>query len=252
MGNSNEEMDIKAKESNRPYTKNMFTVPFGDKYAKLFHQIFYAPISQQTALVDKLAEEIKQDKSLTDIQRRRLDACVVAYYTAVCEKNISVPIIGYVKEKKPNLSKFMKDKRFKHTVEDLYELFYNNGFEYEVVYFPKLLQQFEYQYTNEKHREILNGGYSEEMPFQIMIMVAFSRLSRSISLNDYATRFYVMMFFQRVSQLTYMPTEMMHENPELKDSIINILKTVYIVQRLELARAGIIKPNEEPQTGTEG
>jgi hypothetical protein len=249
MGNSNEELDIKAKEINKPYTKNMFTVPFGDKYARMFHQIFYAPISSQTALVDKLAEEIKQDKSLTDIQRRKLDACVVAYYAAVCEKNISVPVIGYVKEKKPNLSKFMKDKRFKHAVEDLYDLFYKNGFEYEVVYFPQLLQQFEYQYTNEKHREILNGGYSKEMPFQIMIMVAFSRLGRNIAINDYATKFYVMMFFQRVSQLTYMPTEVMHENPELKDSIINILKTVYIVQRLELMRAGII--NNTEKTGTE-
>jgi hypothetical protein len=38
---------------------------------------------------------------------------------------------------------------------------------------------------------------------------------------------------------------------ELKDSIINILKTIYIVQRLELVRAGIIKPTEE-KTGTEG
>jgi hypothetical protein len=251
MGNSNEELVIETKEDIRPYTKNMFTVPFGDKYAKMFHQIFYSPISKQTALVDKLAEEIKQDKKLTDIQKRKLDACVVAYYTAVCEKNISVPVIGYVKEKKPNLSKFMKDKRFKRTVEDLYELFYNNGFEYEVIYFPKLLQQFEFQYTNEKHRELLNGGFSEEMPFQIMIMVAFSRLSRNISITDYATKFYIMMFFQRISQLTYMPTEVMYENPELKDSIINILKTIYIVQRLELVRAGIIKPTEE-KTGTEG
>jgi hypothetical protein len=80
-------------------------------------------------------------------------------------------------------------------------------------------------------------------------MVAFSRLGRSIAINDYATKFYVMMFFQRVSQLTYMPTEVMHENPELKDSIINILKTVYIVQRLELMRAGII--NDTEKTGTE-
>jgi hypothetical protein len=48
-----------------------------------------------------------------------------------------------------------------------------------------------------------------------------------------------------------MPTEVMYENPELKDSIINILKTIYIVQRLELVRAGIIKPTEE-KTGTEG
>jgi hypothetical protein len=46
-----------------------------------------------------------------------------------------------------------------------------------------------------------------------------------------------------------MPTEVMHENPELKDSIINILKTVYIIQRLELMRAGII--NDTEKTGTE-
>ena len=250
MDNNNEELNIQPKKAISPYEKNMFTIPFGDKYARIFHNIFYAPISKQTQLVKDLENTIKEDSSLTDFQRRKLDACVVAYYTAVCETNFSVPIIGFVKEKKPNLAKYMKDTRLRRSVEDLYDLFEKNGFKYEVAYFPQMLQQFEYQYTNEKHREILNGGFSHEMPFQIMIMVAFARLIRNISITDYASKFYVMMFFQRISQLTYMPTELMHEHPEIKDSIINILKTVYIIQRLELKRSGVI--DEEDKTGTEG
>jgi hypothetical protein len=251
MGNSNEELNIQPKEVNRPYTKNMFTVPFGDKYARAFHNLFFASISEQDEIASKIETMIKEDKSLTDIQRNKLNACLVAYHTASCENQISVPIIAFMKNHKPNIAKFMKDNRLKRVVSDLYDLFYENGFEYEVAYFPQLLQQFEYQYTDEKNLPKLNGGFTDECTFQIMVLVMLGRFARNLKFAEYASKFYVMMFMQKISQLTYLPTEVLYENEKLKDSIINILKTIYIIQRLELKRSGVIDDEEKVKEAAE-
>jgi hypothetical protein len=241
---TNEEMDLQPIE-NQSYTKNMFTLTLGDKYARAFHKIFYAPISEQKELMDKLYNESKEDSNLNDRQKRLIASSYIAYISATCEDATSIPIIAYVKDKQPVLSKYMKDKRLKRTVEDLYDIFYDNGFEFNVAYFPDMLRQFEYQYTNDQQIAMLNGGMDDEMVFQVMIMVAFGRLARASKL-DIPTKWYIMIFFKRISQLTYLPPAYIAENPKIKDSIINIIKTVYIIQRLELKRSGVIE--EKPAT----
>jgi hypothetical protein len=43
----------------------------------------------------------------------------------------------------------------------------------------------------------------------------------------------------------------LYENEKLKDSIINILKTIYIIQRLELKRSGVIDDEEKVKEAAE-
>ena len=97
---------MEENQTNRTVSKNMFSEVLNDKYAELFSKIYYADLKDKDDLIKRIHEESKVDESLIDEQKKIINTCVLAYNQATGNSNISIPIIAFMKNDKPNLLRF--------------------------------------------------------------------------------------------------------------------------------------------------
>ena len=240
---------IKPLEAGGTYTKNMFTTPLGDKYARAFHEVYHASLQDREEKMSKLYHDAMADDTLTKEQKHIISECYVGFAQAICKDTVSAPIIAFVHKMKPVLAKAIKTQRkkgnrvvktnrLKRTVNDLYDAVERTGFFFEVAYLPSLLKVFQAQFIQENP---INKISSEtDLTFETLVLAAFSKFGRACSPYSYANLWYITYFMQNISLLTYISKEVYDSIPGLKDQIRNIVKTINIIQVLEMKRAGII------------
>lgn len=230
---------VKLPEDFGIKSKNMFTKIFGPKYAYRFAEIYGASIVTREEAMKKLYDDINADENMTEAQKKIAAACYIAFKEALCINTVSTPIIAYLDKKKPVLIKMLKDSRIKRTASDLYDLFDDNGFECEVARLPLWVHEFEKTYTTGKNASLfgVDGDYS----LQCLILAAFSKFYRSLNPNNVATKWYIMLFIKNIEYMSTVIPEFAAKCPTYKNQVVNLLKTIYMIQRLEFKRAGLVE-----------
>lgn len=252
---------ITPVEDNRTYTKNMFTSPLGDKYARAFHEVYHASIQDRDQKMKKLYEDSKEDTSLNDKQKKIIASCYVGYLQAICKNSLSIPIIDFVAKHKPVLSKAIRTQRkkknkivptnhLKRTVNDLYDVVNRTGFYFEVATLPTLIKVFENQFVVKSDTQ--KALEDNDLTFETLVLAALSKFGRGCSPISYANMWYISIFMQNISLLTYINPKVYQEMPELRIQILNLVKSIRYILALEMQRAGIIKeePKQEESTDT--
>ena len=249
---------ITPTEENRTYTKNMFTAPLGDKYARAFHEVYHSSIQDRDQKMRKLYEDSKEDQSLNEKQKKIIASCYVGYLQAICKNSLSIPIIDFVAKYKPVLSKAIRTQRkkknkivstnhLKRTVNDLYDVVIRTGFYFEVATLPTLIKVFENQFIvkSESQKTLENNN---DLTFETLILAALSKFGRGCSPISYANMWYISIFMKNISLLTYINPKVYQEMPELRIQILNLVKSIRYILALEMQRAGSIKEEKKEES----
>ena len=85
-------------------TENMFSKCLGIKYAKEFYKVFHDSFETKEEGMKHIYQMAKSDGDLTDNQKKLVRTCFIGFIQAMCKDTISIPLIGFVSSKKPNLS----------------------------------------------------------------------------------------------------------------------------------------------------
>lgn len=227
-------------------SNNMFKEPLGEKYAKKFSEVFNASLKDQDKLMSELYKESQEDPTLTEKQKKIIAGCTLAYNSAQAEKSVSAPIISFVDNKKPNLTKAVTGKgykRYKRTVEDLYQFGQRTGFWIHVAELPQLLKAAEMTFgfrkkedANKSQQEIL-GDYE----YEVMYVAAISKFARVLPLTDYIAQWYIVMLCKQISLLSFVHPDVIKENPGINEQAKNLMKAVNYIHFLEVQRDKISK-----------
>lgn len=224
------------------YFKNMFTEIFGDKYARKFHEIYYANFKERDGLMKELYEEAKNDESLDKEQIKLITKCYVAYLYAVGKNcNYSIPIVSYINKKKPNLSKVLFNKsRFKRIFEDLQDRIDRTNLGLgshnpilNVYNMPTIINNFLSLFNKDDLLE-----EEEYWPVECTLLVAFANYIRSLPLNEVVHIWYFMMFMKNIESFTKITKEDYDDNQQLKSQVSSIITTIYTISISELKRSG--------------
>jgi len=230
-------------------TRNMFTESLGEKYAKKFSEVFEASIKDQDKLMTDLYNESKDDPDLTEKQKKTIYGCTVAYNIAQAEKAVSTPIIAYVSNHKPNLTKAVTGKnfkRYKRTIEDLFIFGQRTGFFINIAELPKLLKQTELMFGFRK-KEDANKTPQEIMQdyeYEVMYIAAISKFARGLHLDDLIAHWYTVILLKQIQLLAFVNPDMMQEIPGLKEQAKNLIKTVNYIHHMEMERMNLKTKNE--------
>lgn len=224
-------LELPDPQKDIPYTKNMFTPFVGDKYAKKFHEIYYADITDRDQKMMELIEEAKNDTNLKDNQKLLLQKCVVAYNAAVGKNcKVSGPIILYMEKKKPALSKFINNEtRIKRIVQDMYDMVTKSGFYFEIYNFPVFIKIFLVQF-GQKDKEYLD---SDEFETEATTICAFGRFIRTLPITAVTQIWYALMFMKNIASYAYMKAETYNEHEFLKPQVASIINTINLIKKME-------------------
>ena len=214
------------------YTKNMFTKALGDKYAKKFHEVYYANFGERDKLMKELYEDSKQDNTLKDFQVSMISKCYVAYLAAVgANCNISLPIISYVDKKKPNLTKILHNEvRLKRIAIDLQESVDRTGFVFDIYNLPDLINVFLTQFSQDDKLE------DSELSLEYIVLAALGKYIRLLPIIALPNIWYAIMFMKNIASLAYITSEEYKENEHIKPQVLSIVKTIYAINIMELKR----------------
>lgn len=217
------------------YFKNMFTEIFGDKYARKFHEVYYANFKERDGLMKELYEEAKNDESLDKEQIKLITKCYVAYLYAVGKNcNYSIPIVSYINKRKPNLSKVLFNKsRFKRIFEDLQDIIDRTYLWLYVYNMPTIINNFLSLFNKDDLLE-----EEEYWPVEYAILVALGNYIRLLPLNDVVHIWYFMMFMKNIESFTKLTKEDYDDNQQLKSQVTSIITTIYTISISELKRSG--------------
>ena len=209
------------------YSTNMFSKIVGSKYAKKFHEVYYADIETRDDKMKALYDESKTDPGLKDIQKKIIEKCYIAYLAAVGSNcNVSLPIIAYLNKKKPSIHKILKsDVRTKRSYYDLYDVVERSGFRFEIQNFPDLLKVFMVQFKQQDEEHLCDDDYR----FENVILIVLSKFSRTLPNTAVVNIWYILMFMKNIGSLAYISKEVFERNERLKDQVRCIIKTVYAI-----------------------
>ena len=247
---------IEPTETDWPGATNMFDSPLGHRYARRFDEVYHATLENQEDLMKKLYDDAVADEGLDEKQKHIIKACYVGFNEAICKNGISTPLIAFVSSKKPALSKsirtnrkkkgqVVKSSRLKRTVEDLYGVTDQIGFDFEVASLPELIQLIESRFIKKKDDE-------NPLAFESLVLAALSLFARACKPTSYANLWYVACFMKRIQMMAYMRPEWLTTHAEFKTQLINVIKTIRTIQILEMQRTGILPPKEETIEPKEG
>ena len=227
------------------YSTNMFSKIVGSKYAKKFHEVYYADIESRDDKMKALYEEAKTDTGLKDIQKKIIEKCYIAYLAAVGSNcNISIPIIAYLNKKKPSIYKIIKsDIRTKRNYYDLYDVVERSGFKFEIQNFPDLLKVFMVQFKQQDEEHL----YDDDYLFENVVLIVLSKFSRALPNIAVVNIWYMLMFMKNIGSLAYITKETFESNERLKDQVKCILKTVYAINLIVKKE---IDAKEQPATSS--
>lgn len=242
MKNNDEFIQLKDENT---YTKNIFTSPLGHKYAKQLFDIYNnMTLANRDELMKKFYEEGKNDSTLSDNQKKIISGCYVAYLIAIGKTNLSMPLILYVKNKKPNLSKCLTEKRIKRVIEDLYSFMERSGFKFECYNIFDLLKRFLQSFS-----QTLNHKDNEDPTFELYLIIALSKFARALPIMAYNQIWFVLMFIKNISLLSFVNINMI--NNDIINEAKNLIKLINIIHVLELQRTGVILQTKEEQDNQE-
>lgn len=235
----------------RIYTKNMFTIPLGEKYARQLHEIFYADIQIRDDLMQKFYEDTNKDNTLTDIQKKLIKTCIFSYRLGTATDEISAPMIGFVRSKNPNLKKINNRVRFKRCLDDIQSYMDNMGFTVNCYLLPAMLHSFvmtfaqpgrsdNEPYIDEDNNENINNMDTSE--FEIYLIAAIHSYIKSSSSPSYGTRFYIGVFIRNIFSLSFVNIDSMNE--DIVNGIKNLLSLMNIIYMNELNRQGLLNQKE--------
>ena len=209
-------------------TENMFSKCLGIKYAKEFYKVFHDSFETKEEGMKHIYQMVKSDGDLTDNQKKLVRTCFIGFIQAMCKDTISIPLIGFVSSKKPNLSKAIKKSRLNRTFNDLYSIVYKSGFDFDSYYLPDIVRAFSvafgYHLTNK-------DSLSED--YDILFTAALSRYAFSISPYDYANIWYIMNIMNNLSTLSYCTQETVDKYPWILDCARNYIKMINYIVVLE-------------------
>ena len=228
---------IKLQKETKPYTKNIFTRPLGDKYAKKLYDVYNANLETRDSLMSALYNESKEDENLTPQQKRIIAGCYIGYETAIGRKNVAVPLVDFLMKSKPNLTKLLNPHRFKRVVADLYTFVEKTGFEYDCYNLIDLLERFLKLFTKGENKETDN-----ELTFHLYLVIAISKYASVIPAFGYSNMWFILMLLKNISLLSYVNINLLKD--DILDEVKNLVRLINIVHSLELQRAGIKKKTE--------
>jgi hypothetical protein len=218
------------EEKNLP-KENMFNKPLGNKYAAKFSEIFKSSIQDRDQKMKELYENSKEDESLNEQQKKLITKCLLGYNFAVCEKNISFPLIDFINKKKPNLTKYSKNKRINRTIVDLDDAVKRSGFDIDTYTFLLKVRRFLKIYS------FIGKDDENDLDESVCLFVtALSRLSRSLSVLDYSGIWYVIMLMKQIESLTFLNIRAMKENNNIIEQIKKMVGTIITIKKLEEKR----------------
>lgn len=224
----------------KKYTKNMFTSPLGDKYAKKFFNVYNASLNNRDELMRKIYEEGQNDNSLNEKQKKIITGCYIAYLSATGKKTVAFPLVLFIKNKKPNLTKYLNEKRIKRVIEDLYSFVEKTGFDFECYLLMDYLTRFLHSFSKlHNHRD------STDASFELYLIIALSRFVRSLSPIAYQQMWFALMMLKNISLLSFVNIQMIDET--LIEEIKNLIKLINIIHVLELERAETVLQTREEE-----
>lgn len=247
MGNEKIDTVFENPLTKPKYSENMFTKIIGSKYAQKFHEVYYDSIESRDTKMKKLYEESKEDTSLTDIQKKIIGKCYIAYLAAVgANCNMSLPILSFLEKKKPSITKVIKsDVRIKRMFTDLQDVIDRSGFEFDVYHFPSLLKVFMVQFRQKDVSELDDDDYW----FEGIVIIALSKFSRVLPSVAIPTIWYVLMFMKNIASLAYIKEDLFNQNKHIKPQVSSIMKTLYAINLIEDKRVN--KTEEKPLSTSE-
>ena len=229
---------------------NMFTESLGEKYAQKFSEVFDSSIQDQDRLMTELYNESKEDPDLTEKQKKTIYGCTVAYNAAQAEKGVSAPLIAYVSNHKPNLTKAIMGKnfkRYKRTIEDLFIFGQRTGFFINIAELPRFLKQTEMMFgfrkkedANKSPQEIM-----EDYEYEVMYIAAISKFARSLPLSDIIAHWYVVILLKQIRLLAFVNPDLMKNMPGIKDQAKNMIKAVNYIHHMEVERLHPVSEEEK-------
>ena len=245
-------MDEKNTINTEIQDKNMFTDILGEKYAKKFSEVFDAAIKDQDKLMTDLYNESKEDPDLTKKQKKTIYGCTIAYNIAQAEKGVTAPLIAFVSNHKPNLTKAVtgkKFKRYKRTIEDLYTFGQRTGFFVNIAELPTLIKRIERTFGFRKKEDINKSPQEimEDLEYEVMYIAAISKFARIISLSDIIAHWYVVILLKQIINLPFISPKLAKEMPGLNNQVKNLLKAMNYIHYLEVKRANDAKPKTEEE-----
>lgn len=212
-------------------TKNIFFAPLGYKYTKKFFDVYNATLDTRDELMYNLYMESKTDTSLNDKQKDIISKCYVSYLFAIGKNNIALPLVMYVKNNKPNLTKCLTEKRLKRVIDDYYVFLEKVGFEFECYYLFDFLKNFLKSFGQlQNHRD------KEDATFELYLIIALSKYIRTLSPFAYPQIWFALMLMKNISLLSYVNINLLDETVIIE--VNNLIKLINIIHILELERNG--------------
>lgn len=228
----------------KKYDKNIFTVPLGDKYAKKFYDVYNGTLETRDQLMKDLYDYSKNDTSISEKQRKIIAGCYIAYIEAIGKNNVSMPLILFVKNKKPNLTKCLDEKRIKRVIEDLYSFVEKTGFEFQCYNLFDLLKHFLISFA-----EIQNHEDEEDPTFELYVIIALSKFVRTLPYIAYPQMWFGLMMMKNISLLSFVNIRMV--NNDIINEVKNLIELINIIHALELQRSGITLKSKEEKDNEE-
>lgn len=219
-------------QEEKKYEKNMFTIPLGDRYAKKFYNVYNAKLEDRDRLMKELYEEGKNDESLNQNQKKIIYGCYIAYSEAIGKNNIAMPLVTYIKTKKPNLTKCLNEKRLKRIIEDLYTFSDKTGFEFQYYNLFDLLKMFIRSFG-----KLENDEDNKDFSFELYLIIAISKYVRNLSVIAYPQMWFGLMLIKNISLLSFVNINLF--NNEIANEAKNLINLINVIHTLEIERAGI-------------
>ena len=232
---------MERNQTNWPQTKNMFSEVLNDRYAERFSKIYYSDLKDKDDLIKRISEESKVDKSLTDEQKKIINTCVLAYNQATGNSNISIPIVVFMKNNKPNLFKILNNvARTKRAEQQIQDFVDTTGFIFDT---SKLFNQMLNILSLARTINNPNIGetHNTAAGFNFMALVQYSR---KLDDEHIATKWYILSyltFIQEISNHIY-DKEFVTAN---YSRISSLIKTFNFVLYIAYENAGKVEELKE-------
>lgn len=216
-----EELELDSKP------KNKFYEVINPHYGKLFQEVYDSDISSRDEKMQKLYDESKEDKGLSEEKKKLISLCMIAYKNAVCDGNICGVLVYYSKHKSLNLNKFI-GKRFPRIYDDLITMLDKIGFEFRPELLPELIQYILATYDK--------GSVNQDIDrIDVYPMILLSRFARVLSPSDYKDMWFCAMFMKNISSVAYVSKELLDTHPNIKNQRENLFKLfVYLDSKYKL------------------
>ncbi len=190
---------MEGNQTNWPKTKNMFSEVLGDRYAERFSKIYYSDLKDKDDLIKRIHEESKVDASLNVEQKTVINPCVLAYNQAPGNSDVSVPIIAFMKNSKPNLFKILNNvARTRRAEQQIQDFVDTTGFVFDTT---ALFNQFLNILSLAKTMTNPNVGeaHNTAAGFNFMALVQYSR---KLDDEHIATKWYILSYLTFIQEIS--------------------------------------------------